>query len=60
MIYCSTFFWNFSVKQEGQIGKIEKITIHPGYQHPHAYNDLAVIKIQKSKGNLKTYTLIIS
>ena len=49
--YCENLNLYISVKQEGQIGEIDSVTIHPQYKHGRAYNDLAVIKIRPSKGN---------
>ena len=45
------WFWNFPVQEEGQIGEIEDVYIHPSYQYARAYNDIAVIKLRASKGN---------
>ena len=50
-LYLTFLIFNIAVKQEGQIVEIEKVSIHPGYRHPKAYNDLSVIKIRPSKGN---------
>ena len=45
----------FSVQEDGHIGEIEDVTIHPLYQYARAYNDLAVIKLKASKGNQNFY-----
>ena len=42
----------FLVQEDGQIGEIEDVTIHPLYQYARAYNDLAVIKLKASKGTV--------
>ena len=50
---------NISVKEEGQIGEIEEVIIHPLYTHATAYNDIAVIKIRPNRGNSKFFNYIV-
>ena len=53
--FLSLNFTIFLVQEDGQIGEIEDVTIHPLYQYARAYNDLAVIKLKASKGNQNFY-----